>query len=546
MHSIGLGGAADSPTPACGTVNAETVVAATTQSPTGINCVDGLHGMSDEHTTVLPPGALGRSQTDYLFLVATNTANTPGTGLVVLDGGTGPVNGRWSLSFAPGYSQTQEFLSPVANRRCPLAQQAAPTQDDSFDLNYAAPGSVLVDPTNPANTGPGNLIMVYEGTNLCIGQTGKTNDASGHFYSTIGIATSDDQGRTWPAYRSVDTAFPVPTQDPGSQSKPFTLSPHAGEGETGAGVCTGDNCTSTPGPDYGRYAVVSPAVSIDSAMAAYPPGSPLAANTGDSQPAAFIDDVAPGHSTYLYETSIYTPGPSALGNPSLPGGETFDIVVSRAALTGGNAPLTFEKWHFDPTSARAGSFSQPGNGGAESPIFQPGETGWSGAAVNCEAPTQTRSQPSISYVQSTKQYLLTFLCGASSNPDPTAGGGTAPGGGAALFWSTTADLSREDQWSTPVEVDNSWSALFTNGSKTCGYNGNYPTFMSVAPSGHTVSPGQLLDTGYVFYMDGCTEGAKHNSGGHRQYSVRTFAITTAIPSPPSSLPPPSCKPPPCT
>jgi hypothetical protein len=65
-----------------------------------------------------------------------------------------------------------------------------PSDDTEFDENYAAPGSVVQDPTMPA----GNLIMVYGAEQHC--PVGVWNR---DFYGTVGFARSSDNGKTWPA-----------------------------------------------------------------------------------------------------------------------------------------------------------------------------------------------------------------------------------------------------------------------------------------------------------------------------------------------------------
>src|SRR5262249_2758962 len=68
--------------------------------------------------------------------------------------------------------------------------------DPEFDLNYAAPGSVVEDPTRPS----GNLIMIYEAENHCSGAVWQHD-----FYATVGLARSADRGKTWPA--PIDSEF---------------------------------------------------------------------------------------------------------------------------------------------------------------------------------------------------------------------------------------------------------------------------------------------------------------------------------------------------
>jgi len=65
-----------------------------------------------------------------------------------------------------------------------------PTYTGEFDGNYAAPGSVVQDPTLPA----GNLIMIYEAENHCPGGVNQQP-----YYASVGFARSSDNGKTWPA-----------------------------------------------------------------------------------------------------------------------------------------------------------------------------------------------------------------------------------------------------------------------------------------------------------------------------------------------------------
>ena len=71
-----------------------------------------------------------------------------------------------------------------------LSVNANPAYDTEFDENYAAPGSVLQDPTLPA----GNLIMLYEAENHCPGGVNQQP-----YYATVGFARSSDNGKTWPS-----------------------------------------------------------------------------------------------------------------------------------------------------------------------------------------------------------------------------------------------------------------------------------------------------------------------------------------------------------
>jgi hypothetical protein len=385
---------------------------------------------------------------------------------------------------------------------CPTVAQPR-LQDPTFDLNYADPGSVVIDPTNPSNAGPGSVLMIYEGTNRCIGLAGGSNTQAGNsFYSTIGVATSNDFGHSWPAYRfALDGAaqpqYPLPSQNP-------SQGPNAPDGAKGPATCIGNNCASAPWPPdraYGRYAVLGPQVTIAAAMASPVTSSGLTSNMGDSVTSAFVDDVAPGPVRYVYELHNYAPGPAGLGDPVPPNGQSGDLFVARAPLNGGTAPLAFSKWY-------QGSFAQSGMGGLESPMLT------RGSAQNCLGAGQLRTMASISYVEDTQQYLLVFVC-MSPGGDPLTGTG---GPGAAWFFATNGDLSRQDQWSAPQEIEGSWSA-YDPGVPGCNdFNGWYPSFMSL-----NRKPGHLTTVGHVFAMAGCTDIG--GGAGGRQYSSRVFAIT---------------------
>ena len=124
---------------------------------------------------------------------------------------------------------------------------------------------------------------------------------------------------------------------------------------------------------------------------------------------------------------------------------------------------------------------------------------------------------SMSFVEATQQYLLTFVCiSPKGNPaNPTA----EPNNGAAWFWSTSRDLSHPEIWSTPQQIIGSWKQ-FDPAASCNDIDGWYPSVMSLGErSGH-------LDlSGYVFYMKGCTGFGVGVPGG-RQFSTRAFTITT--------------------
>jgi len=192
------------------------------------------------------------------------------------------------------------FLSPSGSG-CPLVNDglASPDprhQDQTFDLNYAAPGSVISDPA-----GGGNLLMIYEGTNTCFGTTGGGPRSKG-FYSTVGVATSIDYGVHWPTYHDNSSfAFvPLPCQNPTSGPNAWGRPTPTPNGATGPGQVYEGNLTDVVPPlNYGRYAVLSPSTSIASAMDL---GTPLPGdgNLGDAEMSAFLDDLKGSPSPYLY------------------------------------------------------------------------------------------------------------------------------------------------------------------------------------------------------------------------------------------------------
>ena len=138
-----------------------------------------LTGLSDEHTTFLPHAS------GYLvFGAASNGVKSGRWGAVVLQ----TTNLR-NFTFAKGY-KSPVLRSPNRFTVCDG------THDTEFDENYAAPGSVVQDPTLPA----GNLIMIYGSEQHCptaiVPITARWNRA---FYGSVGFVRSSDNGRKWPA-----------------------------------------------------------------------------------------------------------------------------------------------------------------------------------------------------------------------------------------------------------------------------------------------------------------------------------------------------------
>jgi len=462
----------------------------------------GVGPVPDEHSSVFAPGTLGANH-DYLFFLATGEGGHAHIGVSVLSGGSGPdQNGQWTLRFprADGYGfYGVDGFGPVFNPAtkgsiCPATpNNLATEQDQTFDMHYAASGSIVKDLTAP----PGSTLMVYEGTNACIGNKGGDIFGDNDDYISLGIATSLDYGKTWPTYRGNSTFDYVPLPNV-NQSQ----APHKPMGAWGADVCMG-NCPGsspilTPPDSYGRYTVVTPTTSLDTLMKA---GAALTSKYGEQEISGFVDDAAPGSRRYLYAN---------FGN----------VRVARAALDGGSTRLTFKKWDGQ-------GFNSPGIGGEEASVLP------SGTFENCEAPSQNQFGSSISYVEQTQQYLLTLVCISTGDPQL---GSNQPGAkrGGAWFWSSSYDLSDQTQWSLPQEIEGSWSEFDdapaaspspTASPSPCGdYKGYYPTFMSLGKGA-----GHLSLDGHVFYLWGCQGGG---TPGGRQFSSRAFTITTTDTTPP--------------
>lgn len=471
-------------------------------SPNGgsINAYNGMTGISDEHQTVFPPGALNGNK-EYLFFVASRvTGGAPSTSVMALSGGAGPsASGQWTLDFAKtdGYgaypNSVYSDIFTSAAQDCPAVTNAA-NQDQTFDLSYAAPGSVVPDPSGPA----GSMLMIYEGTNTCLGGTGGSTKYP--FYSMVGIATSLDYGKTWPTYRATPTFkfTNLPGQNPNQ-------GPAAPNGATGAGVCEGNNCTVTPPSAYGRYAVLGPSVTIATAAAT---GKPLPIQMGDAEMSAFLDDAEPAPAQYVYITYNYHAGTGALADPK---GPQSDLMIARAKLNGGTAPLSFLKWN-------GAAFAASGMGGYDAPVFPVSGPNLAGFS-NCLANSQTHYGSSILYVEPAQQYLLLFVC--DSPGDPANGKASGTGRGAAWFYSTSPDLSDATKWSVPQEITGSWAAF--DGTGGCNsYPGFYPAAMTPG-----LKSGHLGISGYVFYLAGCQTDNTPPPG--RRYSSRAFTITLSSP-----------------
>jgi hypothetical protein len=160
-----------------------------------------LTNLADEHTTIMPigdhrrfPGTADRDSDSDAYLVFASSAVTGGNGGTVVLETTDLKN----FTFAADYGYSEQVMNPPVDfKSCDAAWSTV------FDENYAAPGSVVQDPTRP----PGNFIMLYEAENHCPTLTNQQP-----YYATVGFATSSDFGRTWPA--PVDNEFGGPDRHP--------------------------------------------------------------------------------------------------------------------------------------------------------------------------------------------------------------------------------------------------------------------------------------------------------------------------------------------
>jgi hypothetical protein len=404
---------------------------------------------------VFPPAAL-QGNSGYFFFVASGTHNgNPDVGMIVLSSAGPNQNSQWTMDFDSGYGYYPNygfgtvFLAPVRQKHCPdIPSMDVTLQDPTFDLDYAA-GSVVSDPTSR----PGSLLMLYEGVNDCFANAGGTSQPASApngtgAYSTIGAATSADYGRTWPTYASTTSfaAVPLPYATPYPITNPIQ-GPNAPDGAFGPSVCVGNDCSQTPPATYGRYAVLSPPLSLPGFMTTGQALGPLnnPPLLGDAEPAAFVDEFTPGTTTYLYVVHGYAPGGSNgdAGGPAL--GRKDVLTISRAQLNGGTERLQFSKWD-------GNAFAWRGVGGAEAPIFP--QVLQNGPATACEASSQSMHAGSISYLENTQQYLLVFVCESTGDPD-----GSDTRAGASWFYSTSSSLSDMTQWSVPQEITGSWSSF---------------------------------------------------------------------------------------
>jgi hypothetical protein len=202
-----------------------------------LNYPSTLTDLADEHTTIFPPAPGSNA---YRFFASSAVKGASG-GPVVLE-----TTDLTNFSFASGYS-TQVMKPAIPFTSCKTVY------DPEFDLNYAAPGSVVQDPTLP----PGNLIMIYEAENHCPGAVWQQE-----FYATVGFARSADDGKTWPAVVDAELGgtnrYPV-LKNPTPQPTTSPATPQA----IGNAIPSAIAVTNSNGDSYLYVVYVSPGPGAD-------------------------------------------------------------------------------------------------------------------------------------------------------------------------------------------------------------------------------------------------------------------------------------------
>jgi hypothetical protein len=253
-----------------------------------------IHYLPDEHTTIIP--AAGAAS-------ARPAGGQPGLHFVLQS------SDFQHFVFPPGFGNAQRggavfWPAHSAGGSCDYAGVT------HFDEQYAAPGSVLKDPTLP----PGNLIMIYEAEIHC--PASPKGMAAG--WVSIGVARSADGGRTWP-----------PPIAQGGVEKDWL--------EYG----------------NGRYAGIT--------LPGTPPRTVINEFFGNALPSAFVDDMDPSGEYYIYVPYQFTGAPGTKADAR--------IHMARAKLGDRSGhheagQLHFTKWH-------NGGWTQEGRGGMEDGVSPP-------------------------------------------------------------------------------------------------------------------------------------------------------------------------------
>ncbi len=250
--------------------------------------------LPDEHTTIIPPHP---GEDSYLFFAASSLTDGI-AGAVVLE-----TRDLVHFDFASdrGYAH-RVMAAPIRFVTCD------PARAREFDLNYAAPGSVVQDPTRP----PGNMMMFYEAENHCPDGT----DWQRPFYATAGYARSFDFGRTWPE--------PINAEFGGKNRHPVLK------------LATPEPTTSERSPVY----------------------------MGNAIPSAFVDRNE--HGEYFVYVAYMAPQSGADGLLRVArarlGGDDHHFGDDDSKRDESHHRLQFDKWY-------KGAFSQPGIGGLDSGVL---------------------------------------------------------------------------------------------------------------------------------------------------------------------------------
>jgi hypothetical protein len=263
--------------------------------------------------------------------------------------------------------------------------------------------------------------------------------------------------------------------------------------------------------DFNYYATVGFARAADGGDAWPQPGKPVRAPIlsigepkpssgapppmGDAMPTALV--AASDGSNDLYVVYTHYPPPNAYATVQQPG----VLRMARARLDGTNGVPRFLKWW-------NGRFSQPGLGGADSPIMP------ASGCADPRYPNWDHDQGAdLSYNAYLGRYLLVFVC--ANYAANTAG----------WYFSTASSLEMQD-WSAPQQIVHSPRAFCIEGNQvqqscraSCSggatFDGWYPSLLS-PPNGS----GLTGQTGSIFFLSGCdaTETG-------RQFMQTTFTIS---------------------
>jgi hypothetical protein len=268
-----------------------------------------IHYLPDEHTTIMPAAParpVNGQPGPHNFFVA--MANRVGN---VLHGDAFVLQSSDFRHFvlAPAFGNA-EHGGAVFWPAHPAGGSCAYGGVTHFDEQYAAPGSVLQDPT----LAPGNLIMIYEAEIHCPASA----KGMGAGWVSIGVTRSANGGRNWPP----------PIAQAGAENDWLEYG-------------------------NGRYAGIT--------LPGTPAGKVLNEFFGNALPSAFIDDMDPSGEYYIYVPYQFTGAPGVRADAR--------IHMARAKLGDrfGHheaGQLHFYKWH-------NGGWTQEGRGGLEDGVSPP-------------------------------------------------------------------------------------------------------------------------------------------------------------------------------